>query len=182
MEIVNMNTLNEKQIRQAAQMLADELPMGWATIDEALDEIRERLIPENTLLAAVDNGEVLGWCGILPSYGGNVFELHPLVVAGHMQRKGIGAKLVNAAEEAARERGGITLWLGADDKEAGGETSFANVDLYDNLPERIRKFDPGTHQTAFYLKMGFSVVGVMPDANGIGKPDIYMAKRLRGQT
>lgn len=28
----------------------------------------------------------------------------------------------------------------------------------------------------FYQKMGFAIVGVMPDANGIGKPDIYIAK------
>ncbi len=181
MKIVNMNTLNERQIAQAAQMLADELPLGWPTFDEAMSEVRERLVPENTLLAAVEDEEVLGWCGILPSYDGNVFELHPLVVTGHMQRRGIGAMLVNAAEEAARERGAITMWLGADDDEAGGETSFANVNLYDDLPKRIKEFDPGTHQAAFYLKMGFSIVGVMPDAGGIGKPDIYLAKRLRGQ-
>lgn len=30
----------------------------------------------------------------------------------------------------------------------------------------------------FYEKLGFMIVGVMPDANGIGKPDIYMAKRV----
>jgi aminoglycoside 6'-N-acetyltransferase I len=34
------------------------------------------------------------------------------------------------------------------------------------------------HPYEFYQKMGFAIVGVMPDANGIGKPDIYMAKRL----
>ncbi len=178
MKIVNMNTLNEKQIEQAAQMLTDELPLGWATFDEAMDEIKERLVPQNTLLAAVEGEEVLGWGGILPSYGGKVFELHPLVVVGHMQRKGIGTMLVKVLEEAARERGGITMWLGADDEKADGETSFANTDLYDNLPKHIKEFDPGTHQTAFYLKIGFKVVGVMPDANGIGKPDIYLAKRL----
>lgn len=28
----------------------------------------------------------------------------------------------------------------------------------------------------FYQKMDFAIVGVMPDSNGIGKPDIYIAK------
>jgi len=30
----------------------------------------------------------------------------------------------------------------------------------------------------FYQKLGFVIVGVMPDANSFGKPDIYLAKRV----
>jgi len=29
-----------------------------------------------------------------------------------------------------------------------------------------------------YQKCGFVIVGVVPDANGLGKPDILMAKRI----
>lgn len=29
------------------------------------------------------------------------------------------------------------------------------------------------------LEVGFVIVGVMPDANGWGKPDIFMAKRVK---
>lgn len=68
--------------------------------------------------------------------------------------------------------------MGADDERPGGETSLANVDLYDQLPRRLAEFDPGTHQGAFYLKAGFTLVGVMPDANSPGKPDLYFAKQL----
>lgn len=179
MEIVNMNTLNESQIAQAAQILTGELPLGWATFDEAMDEIKERLIPENTLLAVALNGDILGWGGILaPTYDGRVFELHPLAVRHDIQKKGVGSMLVRALENEARKQGGITMWLGADDEEPEGKTSLANIDLYDNLPKHFKEFNPGTHQAAFYLKLGFKVVGVMPDANGIGKPDIYLAKRL----
>jgi len=92
------------------------------------------------------------------------------------QGKGVGTALLNAIEAAARERGGLTFWAGADDE--NGETSFANANLYDDLPKRIREFEPGTHQSAFYLKHGFKIVGVMPDANGKGKPDIFLAKSL----
>ena len=180
MEIVNMQTLNHTQLTQAAQILTDELPLGWATLADANAEVNERWNdePDALFLAAVDDGDVVGWCGILPQYDGKVFELHPLVVRHDQQKKGIGASLVREISNVARERGGLTIWAGADDEKPGGETSFANVDLFDNLPKRIQEFNPGTHQAAFYMKLGFKIVGVMPDANGIGKPDIYLAKRL----
>ena len=197
MNIVNMHTLDEAQRLQAAQMLVDEMPLGWPTLAEAVDEVDKRLAKhrgqhitddawyghqESHFVAALDGDEVIGWCGILPSYSGNAFELHPLVVRHDWQRKGVGTLLVNTLAQEAKNRGGLMLWAGADDDSPEGETSLANVDLYDDLPRHIRDFDPGTHQTAFYLKMGFKVVGVMPDANGPGKPDIFLAKRLNEAT
>ena len=182
MKIVDMKTLDKSQLKQAAQMLCDELTIGWPTFADAMDEIEMLLNdedePDALFLATVQDGEVVGWGGMLPEYNGNVYELHPLVVRHDQQGKGIGGKLLAAIEEAAKAKGGITLYLGADDEAPGGETSFANVDLYDDLPTRISEFKPGTHQTAFYLKHGYTVVGVVPDANGKGKPDIMMAKAL----
>ncbi len=179
MKIVNMSELNEAQRTQAAQMLTDNFPHWKPTLDDARGEIRERLIPGNTLLAAVEGDAVIGWGGILaPEYHGNVFELHPLVVSHDKRRQGVGRAIVTALEDEARRQGGITIQLGADDELNGGETSFANVDLYDDLPGKIKRFDPGTHQAGFYLRIGYSIIGVMPDANGPGKPDIFFGKRL----
>lgn len=178
-KIKNMAGLTARQIMQAARILTDCLPAGWAKIEDAIEEIRHLLIPENTLLAALDEEEIVGWGGLLaPSYGGRVFEMHPLAVRTDRQRKGVGRTIVTALEDEARKKGGLTIYLGADDEKEGGETSFAQADLYLELPEKILNFDPGTHQTAFYLKMGYSIIGVIPDANGRGKPDILMAKRL----
>ncbi len=179
MQIINMAQANIAQIIQAAQILTDSIPHGWPTLQDAKDEIRELMNQKNTLLAAVDNDIVIGWGGILaPVYNGNVFELHPLAVRGDMRKQGIGRAIVTALEDEARGQGGLTIYLGADDERDDGETSFANADLYDDLSGKISGFNAGTHQSGFYLKLGYKIIGVMPDANGIGKPDIYFGKRL----
>lgn len=179
MQIINMTQVNKAQIIQAARILTDSLPIGWSTLQDAMDEIKERLIPENTLLVAVEDGIVLGWGGILaPTYNGNVFELHPLAVRSNKRNQGIGRTIVTALEDEARKQGGLTIHLGADDEIGDGETSFANVDLFDDLPGKINNFTAGTHQSGFYLKLGYKIIGVMPNANGIGKPDIYFGKEL----
>lgn len=179
MQIISMAQLDQEQLTQAAQILTDSIPIGWPTLKDALVEVDERVIPANIMLAAVEDDIVLGWGGILaPIYGGNVFELHPLAVRSDKRKQGIGRAIVLALEDAARQQGGLTLYLGADDEKEDGETSFANVDLYDNLPKRMETFDPGTHQSGFYMKLGYKIIGVMPDANGIGKPDIVFGKRL----
>jgi len=53
------------------------------------------------------------------------------------------------------------------------------VDLYPNVLEHLARIgNLRRHPYGFYQKVGFVVVGVMPDANGPGKPDIYLAKRV----
>ncbi len=95
-----MTSLNPRQILQAAQILTDCLPAGWARLEDAVEEIRRRLIPGNTLLAAMDEEEVVGWGGILaPSYSGRIFEMHPLAVRADRQRKGIGRMMKKKAEK-----------------------------------------------------------------------------------
>ncbi len=103
--------------------------------------------------------------------------VHPLVVhAGH-ERRGIGRALVDDLEQRVRELGIHTMFVGSDDET--GLTSLAGVDLYpDVLAHLTRLRDHGGHPFSFYQRLGYSVIGVMPDANGFGKPDIYLAKRL----
>ena len=64
-KIKNMAGLTARQIMQAARILTDCLPDGWEKIEDAIEEIRHLLIPENTLLAALDEEEIVGWGGLL---------------------------------------------------------------------------------------------------------------------
>ena len=58
-------------------------------------------------------------------------------------------------------------------------TSLSGVDLYDGLLDRLKNIqDRKGHPYQFYQKVGFQLVGVIPDANGLGKPDILLAKRV----
>ena len=76
------------------------------------------------------------------------------------------------------KQGGINIFLGTDDEDY--MTSLAGTDLYPNVAEHIINIkNLRKHPYEFYKKMGYMIVGVIPDANGFGKPDIWMAKRIR---
>lgn len=71
----------------------------------------------------------------------------------------------------------MTIWLGTDDE--SGMTSIAGVDLFPDLLGKLSGLrNLRGHPFEFYRKLGYSLVGVISDANGFGKPDILMAKRL----
>jgi aminoglycoside 6'-N-acetyltransferase I len=146
--------------------------------DGALEEVRESFAPEHISRVARDPaGKALGWVGGIPQYDGNAYELHPLAVKPGAQRLGIGRALVSDLEAQARQRGAMTVYLGADDDFGG--TNLFGVDVYPNVLDRIGTIrNVHEHPYEFYQKCGFVVVGIIPDANGFGKPDIIMAKRV----
>jgi len=52
-------------------------------------------------------------------------------------------------------------------------TTLSNVDLYPNVCEHIARVrNLRSHLFGFYQKCDSVIVGVVPDANGPGKPDI----------
>lgn len=124
----------------------------------------------------MEDGEVVGWVGSIRVYD-HGWELHPLCVHPEHQRRGVGRLLVRTLEDAAGAENTCTIYLGADD-EFGGTTA-SGVDVFDDLASHIRNLAVTTqHPLAFYRKLGFTVVGLLPDVNGPGKPDILLAKRV----
>jgi aminoglycoside 6'-N-acetyltransferase I len=168
--------------REAAALLLEGFvemaPEAWSDLEDALREVRDALGPERLCLAAKDaDGRVAGWVGAIRNYDGNAWELHPLVVAPALQGRGIGRALVVALEEELRARGAMTVYLGTDDE--AGMTSLGGADLYPGVLEKLAAMENRRgHPFTFYRRLGYEVVGCIPDANGFGKPDIFMAKRL----
>jgi aminoglycoside 6'-N-acetyltransferase I len=94
---------------------------------------------------------------------------------------GVGSRLVDKLEKEVLSRGGVVMYLGTDDE--FGKTTLSGVDLFENLYDKIQNIkNLNRHPYEFYLKAGYKIVGVIPDANGPGKPDILMAKRLTRKT
>lgn len=182
MRIVDLADAGEAILAEAARLLvegtADLWPGAWPTFESGLAEVHEALEDGKIARAALDeDGALLGWIGGIPTYDGNVWELHPLVVRADRRRGGVGRALVEDLAARARERGGLTLWVGSDD--FGDATSLGGVDVYpDPLAHLAALTDRRGHPFAFYRKVGFALAGIVPDANGLGRPDILLAKRL----
>lgn len=152
--------------------------IDWpADLEEALAEVREALQPGKICLIARDEtGRIIGWIGGQLDYS-EVWELHPLAVNPAHQRQGVGKALVAALEKRVAAAGGYTLQLGTDD-DFGGTNLFGQELYPDVLGAAQRMVSTNNHPFTFYLKLGFVVTGLVPDANGFGKPDIMMCKRV----
>jgi aminoglycoside 6'-N-acetyltransferase I len=185
--IVPLRPEDRDVVRQAAELLVDGFranwPDAWPRIEDALAELAEFATDdERVAWAAVDaEGRVAGWIGAIRQYRGNVWELHPIVVHPDHRGRGVGRVLVDFLANAARESGAFTLWVGTDDE--AEMTSLGGADLYPGVLDRLRDIrNLRGHPFGFYQRLGFEIAGVVPDANGFGKPDILLARRLRGRT
>jgi aminoglycoside 6'-N-acetyltransferase I len=182
MRIIDLDPNDQWTIDAVAALLVEGFkehsPRARPDLASALEEAREALEPGRIARVALDdNGEVTGWVGGISQYNGNVWELHPLVVRPELQGRGIGRALVRDLEQQVQARGGLTITLGTDDED--DMTTLAGVDLYPDVWAHIAEIlNLRGHPYEFYQKCGFVIVGVVPDANGLGKPDILMAKRV----
>lgn len=91
--------------------------------------------------------------------------------------KALAGRWCAILEQQVKSRGGLTIQLGTDDQ--NNLTSLGGVDLYPDPLVHLRQIrNLHGHPFEFYQKLGFVLVGLVPDANGFGKPDILIAKRV----
>jgi aminoglycoside 6'-N-acetyltransferase I len=180
-EIVDLAAEDDRAIEQAAELLVDFWPNqanAWPDIESAYAEVEESLEPDRLSRIAVDDaGEVIGWAAAAQQYS-HAWEVHPVVVHRDAQGRGVGRALLTDIEEHVAARGGLTVYLGADDVDEA--TTVAGRDLFPGVlrhAEALRVNDR-RHPAGFYRRLGYEVVGLIPDANGAGKPDIWLGKRV----
>ncbi|HYH05335.1 MAG TPA: GNAT family N-acetyltransferase, partial [Bacillota bacterium] len=116
--------------------------------------------------------------GLRPMYAKTSWELHPLVVVQSHQGKGIGKQLMAEIERRAKAQNVLNIFLGTDDETF--RTNLSELDFQlEGLTEIIPKMrNLNQHPYEFYQKCGYQIVEIFPDANDIGKPDIWMWKRI----
>jgi aminoglycoside 6'-N-acetyltransferase I len=174
----NDDSLNSEVARMLVGGFSVTAPDAFPDHQTALGEVRESFDAGRMSRVALDqNDNAVGWIGGISHYKGHAWELHPLVVRPDVQRRGIGRALVLDFEQCVVERGALTIFLGTDDEQS--QTSLGGVDLYPDVWPHLRAItNIRRHPYEFYQKLGYVIVGVIPDANGFGKPDIFMAKRV----
>jgi aminoglycoside 6'-N-acetyltransferase I len=182
MQIVDLKNAGALAKEQAARILVEAFkvsaPLAWPTMHDALEEVEDSFGEDHISRAAIDEtGRVVGWIGGIDAYDGHAWELHPLAVDPQFHGQRIGTALMRDFEDRMRERGVATIWLGTDDE--SNQTSLGGVDIYPDVLQAAANIkNLRRHAFGFYQKMGYIVVGLIPDANGFGKPDILMAKRI----
>lgn len=176
MKFIHLSQENIDYKKQAVLLLQENFE-SYEESEVAINEMDELLETEKICIALVKDENVIGLIGGAPAYSGNVWELHPLVIKKSDQYQGFGSKLLTFFEKEVNRRGGLTIYLGTDDEY--NKTSLSNQDIYENLYSKLENIQNKNHHPfTFYQKNGYKIVGVIPDANGYGKPDILMAKRV----
>jgi aminoglycoside 6'-N-acetyltransferase I len=172
---------NENYVTQAAIILHQvflKLDIHtWPTIASAIKEVNECIENRNICIGILIDNKMVGWIGLRPMYE-KTWELHPLVVSNEYQNKGVGKILMNEIEKMAKGKGLIGIVLGTDDE--NDKTSLSKVDINNkNICSEIANIkNLNHHPFEFYQKCGYFIIGIIPNANGKNKPDIWMWKNI----
>jgi aminoglycoside 6'-N-acetyltransferase I len=181
MKIQDLDPDDDGAIEQVAALLVDFAPnqaAAWEDLESAKDTVDETLDEDSIARIALnDAGNVIGFAAAAPQYS-HAWELHPVVVARDEQHRGVGRALVTDLEELVAAEGGLTVYLGADDLD--GATSLADDELFPGVLDaaaevQVRK---RRHPIGFFLHLGYEVIGVIPDANGPGRPDVWLGRSV----
>jgi aminoglycoside 6'-N-acetyltransferase I len=181
-DVAAFDPADEVRLAEAASVLfraAARVSSVFPAPEAALGELLEltRRAGSFTFVALNLNSEVCGLVAASPRAASAVLEVYPLAVDPPFQRRGVGRALLRALESAALRRGFTTLLLAVDDEI--GQTSLAGRTLFpDPLAPMTRFIPPASHPSAFLKRLGFALTGVIPEAAGPGRPQLWFAKSI----
>jgi aminoglycoside 6'-N-acetyltransferase I len=181
MKIQDLDPDDDSAIEQVAALLVDFAPnkaAAWEDLESAKDTVDEALDEDSIARIALnDAGNVIGFAAAAPQYS-HAWELHPVVVAREDQHHGVGRALVSDIEELVAAEGGLTVYLGADDLDES--TTLADDELFPGVLDAAAEVEvrKRRHPIGFFLHLGYEVIGVIPDANGPGRPDIWLGRSV----
>ena len=178
-QLIDLNIADEALVERLAAITfkAFQKPApGWLPdIDAARRQVVDAGSAGRLGRVLVDDGVPQGWIGIIRRR--YLWEIHPIAVAKDAQGKGTGTALVEDAAQLAKKAGALTLYASTSDET--GATNLSGADLYDNPSSAIANIQAHARTPyRFWQNVGFTVVGLLPDAEGAGKPAIHLARRV----
>lgn len=177
--IVDLAALDATRVDQLALLThtaaREHAPTWLPTVADAHETIAEARARFSRVMLGAD-GAPIGWVAAGHAWG-RIWDLHPLIVDVAHQRRGIGRTLVLEVEREATRAGALVLSLGTSDTTHA--TSVSDVDLYDDPLRHLAELSlRASHSVEFWQRIGFKLIGVIPDAEGPGQPSLQLAKRL----
>lgn len=188
-DIHQFNPVDELQLQEAATLAfaaMEPVSSAWPTFDACLGDLLDATRREDSLLlaAATPDGRLCGLLSAFPAYVGQILRLDLIAVAPDLQRRGVGSALLGSLQIAARARGFHSVLTSYPDE--AGRTPLAGRNLYPSPLASLSEFDRTAADSplsadsplAFFLRSGFALTGVVPDAHGAGRPELLLARRL----
>ena len=181
---ININE-TENTKNQAAEILYKTFTGinkdAWPDMETALIEVNECIEEPNICIGLKIADELIGWVGLRPMYK-TTWELHPMVVKKEFWGKGYGKILIDELERIAVEKSIIGIFAGSDDETFSTSLSDKEITSENIFNEITNIKNYKNHPYEFYQKCGYIITGVVPNANGDRKPDIFLWKDLRKST
>jgi aminoglycoside 6'-N-acetyltransferase I len=184
-EFFNINEAEETK-KQAANILYitfNEINgnLWLKNENSAIDVVEECIKGSNICIGIKLENKLIGWGGLRPMYE-KTWELHPIVIKKEFQGKKYGKLLISEIEKTAYKNGIIGIVAGSDDET--NSTSLSKKEINgDNIFEEIKNIkNYKNHPYEFYKKCGYNIIGIIPNANGQNKPDIWLWKDIRKST
>ena len=151
---------------------------AWPDLETALIEVDECIQEPNICLGIKADNELAGWIGLRPMYE-KTWELHPMVIKKEHQGKGYGKQLLYELERLGRLKGVIGIFAGSDDETNSTSLSERELNEENIFQEIMNVKNYKNHPYEFYRKCGYIITGIIPNANGLKKPDILLWKDIR---